>query len=1099
MQLTALCKKAGRGLEAFRLTVPLMRTLTIILLIFIFFLSVDGYSQGITFSVNNSSLAPVFNEIQKQTPYRFVYTSEQLDGTKKVSLSVERASLETVLEHCFKEQPLSYSIEEKFIIVRKKEKAKNNNPILRSVIDVTGKVVNERGDALEGITVAVKATRIVTTTNADGLFELKDIEHTAVLLITSIGFEPQEIIVTGKGNLLINLKIATSILDETIVKGYYSTTQRLNTGSVGKITAETISKQPVSNVQAALQGRIPGLFITQGSGLPGANFSVLIRGQNSIQNGNNPLYIIDGVPFLSSSLAQRSGSLNTGNPFNSIDPANIESIEVLKDADATAIYGSRGANGVILITTKKASAEKGQLEIELNHSWSQVTRTLDYLNTNQYIALRKEAFANDNVLPTLSNAYDLLAWDTNRYTDWKKVLIGRTANIKNARLRYTAGTNTTRFTLAGSYNKENTVFPGDAFDRRTTFDANLLHHSRDKNFSISMSASYSDDQNNLIPTDLTQYISIVPNAPSLYDSLGKLNWTEKGFSYNNPLAVTKQMYSLLYNRLAGNAVLSYKMFTHLTAKLSFGYNSLAADESVQNPIQAQNPATNPRGSAFFGNSFTTGWIIEPQLEYNTFLGKQNKLETLIGSTLQDNRGKSNLTTGSGYTNDAMLSSINGASTISATNSFNQYRYEAVYARFGFNRAGRYLLNLTGRRDGSSRFGSGKQFANFGAIGTAWIFSEEPFIKKQAGVISFGKIRASYGITGSDQIGDYQYLDSYSPTLYPYQSQSALRPTQLYNKNYSWEQIRKLEWSVEFGFWKDRLLLKANWFKSKSENQIIFYSLPTQTGFTGITSNFPGVIQNKGWELELNSINIQQSKQFKWSSSFNITIPENKLISFPGLETSSYASSYVVGRPLNIRMGYQYTGLNTQTGLYTFDDTNKDGQYTSKDYTYLGTTNPTFYGGLQNSWQFKGWQLDVFFQFVEQKGIHALYSSSLPAGLQGNLPVDILDRWRQPGDNTPYQKFTQGFGTPAFSAALLLPTSAATITDASYVRLKNISLSYNLSSKIIKKIKLQGCKLYLQSQNLLTITSYEGPDPENQSRVSLPPLRVINVGFQLTFK
>ena len=441
----------------------------------------------------------------------------------------------------------------------------------------------------------------------------------------------------------------------------------------------------------------------------------------------------------------------------------------------------------------------------------------------------------------------------------------------------------------------------------------------------------------------------------------------------------------------------------------------------------------------------------------------------------------------------MLGSTVGASSFTSTNGFTEYHYSAMFGRINYSFKDKYLVNLTGRRDGSSRFGSGHRFANFGAVGIGWVFTDEKFIRTLSRVLNYGKLRASAGTTGNDLISDYQYLDTYSGTTYPYQGSIGLRPSRLFNPDYSWEQINKTEIALELGFWKSRLLLNINWFNNKSRNQIINYNLPGQTGFNSILRNFPGVVRNRGLEFSLSSTNFQKAK-FKWSTSFNITFPRNKLLAFPGIATSSYATQYMVGKPLNLSIGYHFLGVDSLTGIYKFDDINKDNVLNSGDYQYLGTKNPKYYGGLSNSIEWKNFDVDFLFEFRNQLGTHPVYGNTTAPGGSINQPVAVLERWQKPGDNKPYQRFTQASG-PASTAMINMFRSDAALTDASYIRFKNIAVGYSLPGKLMKKIGIQKCRMYLLGQNLFIITDYLG-NPETQSTNSLPPLKMTTAGIQI---
>lgn len=1060
--------------------------------------SARSYGQTVSLSLQNAPLEKAFKEIKRQTGYSFVYTRAQLRNTLPITYQVSRGPLKDVLEQCFRNQPLSFVIEDKYIVVQTKAIPVPPPTTQQLSITIAGKVINENGEALSGATVIAKKSSKATSTNERGEFILKDIDENEILLITSIGYYKEEIEIDNRNYLLIKLRVAISTLDETIIKGYYSISKRLNTGSVSKIRSAEIGRQPVSNPLAALQGSSPGLLVTQSNGLPGSNFNVSIRGYNSIQNGNSPLYIIDGVPFINDAdaLTQRS-VINASSPFNTIDPSQIESIEILKDADATAIYGSRGANGVILITTKKGKSEKIKTEASIYAGWGQITRTMKMMNTSQYLAMRREAFKNDAEIITPANGYDLMVWDTTRYTDFKKELIGNTAHINNISLNISGGNSLISFTSGINYYKESTVFPGSSSSNRFSAFSGIAYKSTDKKLSLNVNSNYASDKSDLIQEDLTQYINLPPVLPELYDSTGHLNWSSGGFSFINPLSATLQGNKVITDRFTTNSLIQYAFLSNLTAKISAGYNQLNTDEYNNVPIAAQDPTITPTGTAFFGTNTVKSWIVEPQIDYKFNINPKLRIQTMLGATLQENKGKLVGISATGYTNDRLLESVANASSLTVQNHNELYRYSALFGRVNLNWEDKYLFNFTARRDGSSRFGAGNQFANFGAAGIAWIFSKEKSIVAAFPFLSFGKLRFSYGTTGNDLIGNYQYLDSYSPTRFPYQGIPSLFPTKLYNSEYSWEQIRKINIGLELGFLNERILLTADWFTNRSSNQIINYSLPGQTGFTNILKNFPGVVQNNGIEIQINTLNIQ-GKRFSWKSNFNFTMSRNKLVEFPGLSTSSYAQRYIIGKPLNLYIGAKFAGVDPTTGVYQFYDKDKNLTFSPSeaDYSYAGTTDPKFYGGFSNSITYRNWELSFLFDYRRQMGLHPIYSAPSLVGDAINRPVAVLDRWQLPNDLKPYQRFTQTYGA-AGVAIYPLFNSDAVLIDASFVRLKNLSLSYSLSALKLKKKEVNRIELFLQAQNLFVITNYKGPDPETQRVGSLPPLRRIVIGGKLS--
>ena len=1116
-----------------------MKTIILLTIFGCFFSATQCYSQTITLSLKNVSLEKTFKEIRKQTGYTFVYTREQINKSNPVSINIKNASINQALDICFTNQPLTFIIEDKHIIVKDRPD-KTNPPVANVGLDVKGIVVNEQNEPVVAATVTVKGSKIATATNENGEFALSAVDEQATLIVTSIGYVAEQVLIRGRTNLIMHLKISIQTLDETIFIAYGNTTRRFNTGSVTKVTSEEINEQPISNPLAALQGRVPGLVVTSTSGLPGSSFNVQIRGQNSLNPDpynslspkDNPLFIIDGVPYApqNSNINQLRSIASPGlnillnnsyggiSPFSTINPADIESIEVLRDADATAIYGSRGANGVILITTKKGKMGKSKFSMSANSGVSSVAHTLPMMNTTQYLEMRREAFANDGVMPTSSDpsnfrtyAPDLTTYDTNKYTDWKKFFIGNPSYTTNINTSLSGGSENTQFLFGAGYYHQTYIYPGDFAYDRASVNFNFHHNSINKKLSFDFSSAYSFDKNNSSGTpDLLHVYGLDPNFPNLLDENGNLVWDYKGASFGvsnvNPLSYLIKKYSITNFNLISHLQVGYKIIPGLEIRASLGYNKLNSIEYSGNPAASQDPSFRRIASADFGTKNIHNWIIEPQAEYNKLFGK-SKINILLGQTIEQDINSSTLIDASGYSNDNLITSISGAPDITASDTYSQYKYNAIFGRVNYMFDERYIINLTGRRDGSSRFGPGKQFGNFGSGGAAWIFSEESFVKKNFEWLSFGKLRASYGTTGSDAIGDYQYITRWQPSYYSYQGSAGYLPQNLFNPDFSWAITKKAEGAIELGFLKDRLLLSATFYRNLSGNQLVFYQLPSQTGFLNVTENSPAKVQNSGWELTLTSTNFK-SKNFKWNTSFNITIPKNKLISFPGIESSSYATKYIVGQSLNVIKGFKYLGVNDTTGIFQFLTAKGIPTYSPKnisgnnynDIQVIGNLDPKFYGGLDNSFTYKNFQLDVFLEFKKQTGANYLAQvySSVP-GIEYNLPATLLSRWQKPGDNSEFEKLTTSSSSPAGNAARRYFTqSSGAYSDASYIRIKTVSFSYNVQGKYLARIKAEALRFYINAQNLFTITNYKGNDPETQNFYGIPPLRTIVLGFQLNF-
>ncbi len=1066
--------------------------------------------KEVSLSLQNQPMQSVLKRIETAADIRFMYSSDQVNIDEVITLQAQKRKLREVLEELFQPRNIRYRVHEGTNTItlnreeerNEKSQEKKSSPDEQERQSVIGKVTDAANSgAMAGVNVIIKGTTQGTTTDASGSYTI-EVEPNDILVFSFIGFQSAEVRVGTQTTIDIALTEDIQSLKEVVVNaGYYKVKEHEQTGNISKLEGGEIEKQPVNNPLQALQGRMAGVYIQQQSGVPGGAFNIQIRGQNSLRNsptnnGNRPLYIIDGVPFNATPLGSATSAniIDGGNPLSTINPTDIESIEILKDADATAIYGSRGANGVVLITTKRGKSGKTQFTTNYYEGWGNTSRKLDLLNTQQYLAMRNEAFANDQVTPgTFYPDHDLLTWDQNRYTDWQKELLGGTARMTNAQLSISGGSEQTGFIIAGGYLKESTVFPGEFSNQKYSGNFKVNHHSVNNKWNLDFSAYYLADNNSLPLIDLTsQALLLAPNAPALYLKDGNLNWESS--TWKNPLAFTRKNFETKTTNLLSNTIIAYKILPTLEAKLNLGYSSVRLDEFSAQPKISFDPNLGQASSATFADKNIQTWITEPTLEYSTAIGK-GTFTALIGSTFQSSDNEATNLSATGFASDALLRNPQAASTITIQ-SVNQseYRYSALFGRVNYNWDGKYLANLTGRRDASSRFGSGNQFANFGAVGAAWIFTEESWLQNK--VLTFGKIRASIGTTGSDQIADYGYVDLWTSTPYTYDGTGGLFPINLANPDYAWEENRKWEVALETGFWKDKLNVSISYYNHRSGNQLVGVPLPGITGFNSVQANLPAEVKNTGVEIVLSATPIK-TKAFTWTSSINITLPKNELVAFSTIKTSSFAFDYIVGKPLTVQPSFEHSGVNSETGLYEHRDVNSDGTLTfEEDLKGNKALAQNFFGGFQNSFRVKGFTLDVMIQFVNQTGRNYLTYFYDRPGAATNQPVWILDRWQKPGDNAPIGQFTQGFGD-ASAANLYNNYSDNRFGDASFIRLKNVSLSYQFSSEILKKIALQQARIYIQGQNLATITNYQGLDPENQS-ATLPPLRMITVGASLTF-
>jgi TonB-linked SusC/RagA family outer membrane protein len=1074
--------------------------------------------KKVTLNEKDAPLEKIFNDIKEQTGCNFLYEHNILNGTSKVTINVKDANLPDVLNQCLANQPLVYTISGNNIGVKKKEILPIQEQAPLPPKDVTGHVADKAGEPLNGATVLIKRTKTGVLTDAKGNFVIREVLPDDILIISYIGYKPYEIKVGTQTVLNVTMQETTNALDQVVVQAYGQTTNRLNTGDISTVTAKEIEDQPVMNALTALEGKVPGLVVTQTNGYASAPFKVEIEGRADIDptRPSEPLYIIDGVP-LTILESGNGGNYNSGSvgitqnglngpargqsPLFNINPQDIESITVLKDADATAIYGSRGANGVIVITTKKGQAGKTKFDINYYEGISGVDSRYDLLNTQQYIAMREEAFKNDNITPTVSNAYDLLLWSPNRYTNWNNYFWGGTGHTADLETGFSGGDKQTTFRIGAAYHHETNIMSVSGADQRASVQFNLTHHSLDERLTISFTNLISYTESNL--RNGSPDITLAPNAPPLFNSEGQPNWAGWEAAENvlaSDVGNLLTSYDSKTNFINSAVNIKYELVKGLNFSTEVGYSTSHNAQLQEEPITAQNPNNNPTGSAEFGNNNNSNLIVEPNLEYNSLISK-GKLDVLLGGSDQAVTQNGNELVGTGYVNDLLLGSISNAPAVYATDNTGEYKYAALYARINYNWEDKYILNLSARRDGSSRFGPGHQFGNFGATGAAWIFTEEKWFKDNLSVLSFGKLRGSYGITGSDNIGDYGYLSQWTASGVPsYNGSSpAYIPVNLANPGLQWQTNHKLEAALDLGFWKDRITTEISVYRNIITNELISENLPYLTGFSSIDANFPATIQNTGLLASLRA-KLIDNKDFQWSVNFNIGTNTNILKAFPRLAQSPYASEFVVGQSLNIRRVLHYTGVDPQTGQYTFEDFNNIGvtHFSAFNYTpgqlndlYVLNTAIRSEGGFGTDLRYKALQLNLFFHFRVQP--YLLNSeASYPGNINNNQSTEVLNRWQQPGEQAEHARFTtQG----QLSDNLFYGYSDGDYSDGSYIRLQNLSISYDIKGVWTKKLGINGCQVFVRGQNLFLLTKYNGLDPDVPSFGALPPAKILTGGIK----
>lgn len=1103
--------------------------------------SASGFAQLITINRKNVQIKSVLKEIRRQSGFDFFYDGKIIPEDQRIDVNIQNVTIDEALHNTFEGLNFIYEIEGKKIAIKKKpapsliEKVKS----YFDNINIFGVITNENGIPLNGALVKVKDSKILTKTNMEGAFTLNGIDENAKIIISFVGYENMEVKATR--NLgIIKLKLSDNPLDEIRVIAYGTDSKRFSVSSISTVSADVIEKQPITNPLLALQGQVPGLTISPTSGIPGSQVLVQVRGQNTLNLNSSenspkpydqPLFIVDGVPFASQNqnvsqfasmvAAQRTSdgiSPSVGiSPFSNINPADIESISILKDADATSIYGTQGSNGVILITTKKGKAGATNFDVNVNTSVNSVGRPVKLLNTQQYLQLRKDAYAADGATPSgdpgdyNNYAPDLTIFDQNKYTNWQKLIYGKNTTNTDVHASLSGGTASNTFMISTGFNRSTYNYPGDFADQRFTLHSNQRHISKNDRLLVSLTTDFGYGQNNSAGFGGARDAVLPPNLPDLLDSSGKLVWTYQGVDLTSQQFYASLLQPTKLHNYNFNAAfnISYKLLEGLTISANLGYNRNNTNENSIEPGVSQNPEYLNRQSNFSDITFQT-INIEPQINYSKTIGK-GILSAILGATYKKNTNNSRYVTGSGYSNDNFLGSINSASSVLGNDDASIYRYNAGFARINYIYDQRFIINLTGRRDGSSNFGPGRQFGNFGAVGAGWIFSEESIVKKLLPVLSYGKISGSYGTSGSDGVQAYQYQALYKPIpfIIPFQDIVPSSPYNLYNPDYSWALKKSLNIALDLGFFNNRLLLNATYYRNREGNQLVNYPLPIQSGISSVLGNLDAIVQNQGPEFSITSTNVQ-NKDFSWRTTFNLSFNRNKLLSFPNLAFSSYSSAYAIGEPTSVVYGYKYKGVNPTSGLFEFYT--KNGEVTSNpayglateggDQVAISDQQIKYMGGFGNTFTYKQFSLYIFCQFSSQNArnyLSEVYGSSL-IGFMNNQPLEVLSNyWKEPGDIAQLQRLGSSYSSISTSSVFSFAQSSGVYSDVTYLRVKTASLSYELPVALINKVHIKGGSVFMNAQNLLTFTNNKVGDPEQPGTFSSFPMqRILAFGLNLKF-
>jgi len=1067
----------------------------LILCTVIFLTGVQIHAQRVHLSLKHASFKELFKAVEAQTGFSFVYTTEQLRQLPPVTINSNDIDLISFLDRKLQDSPVGFTVKDSFIIL-----------VSKSITPLKGKVIDQLRRPIEGITIQKMNGETIAVTDEQGYFNTGELLQNTRLMISGAEIETSFIKLTGNNYIEIMVTELIRELEETVIPGYGSIKKRFNTGNIVKINVAELPPSSTGNLLTSMQARVPGLLITATGGAPSSSYLMQIRGQHSINPNplinyrippvDQPLIIIDGVPFApqNNNVNQLTSLAAPGNlefyqnpyggisPFSLINPEMVESVEILKDAVSTSIYGSRAANGILLITTRKPKTKDFLVETHVSTGINLIAGRPSMLAIKDYLDLRKTAFSSDSLQPNLipgSPAYapDLLKYDSNRQTDWSKYFFHTATPFSS--ISTTVQGQAGKFgVLSGlTLRHEKYLLKGDFFSQQFSSNNQLRFTSANKRLNIETGIVYSRSWNHsLASPSLLEAIRLPPNYPEVYDQLGNINWNDDGVDLSdNPAALLRQTYSIDASDLLISPKVSYRFSKEITGILSAGYSGFTTKEMSIFPMSSFSIRNQPNAQSLFAKSHLSSKLFEPQIEYKIKPG-EFRLTILAGLTLQQNKTQLGSKRGTRYSSEAMMTSIENAGKVDERFIGDSYHYASLFSSIHLQYASKYLLHLSGRNERSSRFSSDSKAGRFSSLGLGWIFSEEQFKKNRLRWLHFGKLRVSYGSSGDDNVGYYHYLYSWTQTQ-DYSAGPDALP--LRDASLSWSVTKKLEVGLDLRMFDNGLTLEISAYRHQSANQLISQVSPAQTGRSRYLLNFPAVVENSGLEITAGFPLIKNTKPF-WLCEFNISLPTNKLRKFPSIESSLYSSLYWLNNPLNAIESIHYSGIDSSTGFYSFEQSQK---------SYINTT-PKIYGSWTNKIMLKRWTLEMIVEFRIQTGINYLKQiTDYHAGEQFNLPIGFSEGNNPAG--VSLQRPALPFNLDAMLATFLLSDSDAAYSNASYLKLRSFRINYDL-----QKGTLKNTKLYLQLQNILTMTSFKLTDPEVQSFYSYPLSKCFSAGISL---
>ena len=991
---------------------------------------------------------------------------------------------------------------------------------------ITGQVVDVNDEPLAGATVIVDGTDRGASTDVDGQFTLQA-SPDETLIVRFVGYQSQEILVGDQTEFTITLRVDDQLLDDVVVIGYGVQERSDLTGSIASVSGDQIANQPVASLDGALQGRASGVFVSTPSGTPGAGITMNIRGQTSISGSSEPLYVIDGVPIISEDL---SGLFSGGQATNSLadlNPNDIESIEILKDASATAIYGSRGANGVVLISTKRGEAGQSNIGFSMYTGFQQVTNKIDMHSSQEFLELMNDAARQDN--RDLGTDYsdthvsDIWGFDPNddnlQNTVWYDEIF-RTAPISNYELNASGGTESTRYFTSLSYFDQEGTQLGTGFERISgrlnldtevtdwlNFGANVTLNRTLQDRVINDNSLYGVVINSLAGDPL---MPVFEEDGSYADPFSYFGW----WMLDNPVLIAEE-YQRFTNTTRGIGTLfgvaSISDQLSFRTSLNIDYTSLE-DEAYTPIISRESQDAQRNGFGTFGTTQDFTWLIENYLSYSNTFGDRHNVNGVLGTSFQQSNRDFSSINAQGFPSDQFLKLSVASQVTSASTSGTSWGLASYFFRGNYTFDDRYLFTATGRVDGSSRFGENFRYGFFPSGSFAWRMTNESFMQNQT-IFSELKPRISYGITGNqDGIGNFASRGLFGVS--DYRATPTLVPTQLSNANLTWESTKQLDVGIDIGLFDDRINMSADYFVKNTEDLLLNRLIPGISGFSSVTDNI-GRVENRGFEFDVRGVILAES-DFSWTSSFNISFIRNEVKELE-VNNQVLSDSHILaeGQPIGTFYLIDHEGVDPETGNMLWIDENEDGVIDSGDRRIVGNAQPDFYGGFGNNFTYRGFDLNVLFQFTYGNDVFNHSRASYEnlgwsrIGIPGIFPLPdgnnhslADDRWMEPGDVTDIPR-------ASLTNKNWREYSTRWLEDGSYLRLKTLTLGYNFSPDFTQRLGMRNMRIYTQGQNLLTFTNYTGLDPEvNQNARNpllagsdfgtLPQSRTISFGINLEF-